>query len=160
LFNLAIGKPGETVDFIISKNSNSHLQGTYIDSKKDYLIIREKIDDKISLRCCSLDELYCNKKLRSPNLIKIDIEGAEKDALKYVANIAEKISPIIILELHNEECFRTAWDFSNDSNYLLYNLFSEKIVENIDEVNEMLLCFHRDSIKSLTNKVSKLNLNI
>lgn len=141
LYNYAIGSDKEQVEFILSNNSNSHLEGTYIDEKEQYKSNREEINDRIIIKSCSLDRLYNTENINFPNLIKIDIEGAEVNALKHAVKLAKNIKPIILVELHNPECFKAAWDFAKETGYLIYNLHKNQFAHALEDVNETILLF-------------------
>jgi Methyltransferase FkbM domain len=76
----------------------------------------------------SLDQALLEKGLPQPDLIKVDIEGAEKDALRYGEHMFGQVRPLLLLELHNPECDRAAWDFSRRFCYELKSLDTGKNV--------------------------------
>ena len=49
----------------------------------------------------SLDSLYESGKINAPNLMKIDIEGAEYLALRGAKKIINKFKPILLMEIHS-----------------------------------------------------------
>lgn len=50
----------------------------------------------------ALDELYDQGRLRDPTFIKMDIEGAEGDALRGAARMLARCRPTILLAVHGE----------------------------------------------------------
>ncbi len=70
------------------------------------LSISEKGDTVVQMK--SLDSIYKNKK-QKPDLVKIDVEGAEMQVLKGMNDILEKAKPTLFLELHphNWKSFKT-----------------------------------------------------
>jgi precorrin-6B methylase 2 len=92
------------------------------------------------VRCVSLDEMLSEGRLPPPDLIKIDIEGAEITALDYMENMAGKIRPKIILETHNPECDRKAFEFARRFNYRLSSIESGKRLSRVEEMDGTLLC--------------------
>jgi len=136
----AVGVPTEEIDFIVSYNTNSHIPGAYVG--RDYLdyATREQTNETIRVRSISLDEAYLNPEIPNPNLIKIDIEGAELVALAYADKIASELRPTIILELHNPECDAAAWEFSQRANYSLESLDTGKTLRCRTDVGGTILC--------------------
>lgn len=55
------------------------------------------------VRTVTLDELTLRKLIRPPNLMKIDIEGAELDCLHGAANVIQASHPIVFLATHGPE---------------------------------------------------------
>ena len=140
--NVAIGAPAGEVEFVVDEGPNSHLPGTYVGGLKIQGVWRQ-MDEKKSrkvVECISLDQALLEKRLPRPHLIKIDIEGAEKDALRHAEHIFERVRPLLLLELHNHECDRAAWDFSHRFGYELKCLETGVIVTRGDEVHGTLLC--------------------
>jgi hypothetical protein len=88
----------------------------------------------------SLDQALLEKGLAKPNLIKMDIEGAEKDALRHAEHMFHRVRPLLVLELHNPECDRSAWDFSCRFRYELRSLDTGAIFTNPEDVRGTLLC--------------------
>jgi hypothetical protein len=89
------------------------------------------------IECISLDQAVLERGLPKPHLIKLDIEGAEKDALEHAAYIFGRVRPLLLLELHNPECDLAAWSFSRHFGYELYSLDDEK---KATQVHGTLLC--------------------
>ena len=52
--------------------------------------------------------------------------------------------PLLVLELHNPECDRAAWDFSQQHNYSLKSLHNDKEIKAPEEAEGTLLCSPRD----------------
>jgi len=137
----AIGAPLGESDFIISNNTNSHLPGMYVGATKHgYRKTIEHIEKRIKVRCMSLDEAYTDLHMPKPDLVKLDIEGAEKDALKYLSRLISDCKPLIVLELHNPECDQAAWDFSYETNYILKSMYTGHIITRREDVHGTLLC--------------------
>jgi len=64
---------------------------------------------ELKVETIKLDDWIDNEKLPIPNVLKIDVEGAEFLVLKGLENILKKFHPKIFLSIHNEkvknECF-------------------------------------------------------
>jgi FkbM family methyltransferase len=136
----AIGAPVSEIDFVISYNTNSHIRGAYIGVDYSDYATREQTDELIRVRCMSLDEAYQSPDIPCPDLIKIDIEGAELLALHHLHKITTEARPIIVLELHNPECDAAAWEFSQKANYSLESLDTGQPVRCKSDVGGTLLC--------------------
>jgi FkbM family methyltransferase len=133
------GATGE-IDFTISNDTNSHIAGAYIGLDYEDYSTRERHDDSIRVRCLSLDDAYSSDSIPKPNIIKIDIEGAELQALPSAYNLARQLKPLIILELHNPECDAAAWKFSQDVGYALRSLDTGETIKSSQGVTGTVLC--------------------
>ena len=58
--------------------------------------------ESIAVETISMDAVLEKKKLRSPNLVKIDVEGAELDVLKGMTGVLRKYGPKVIIEVDDE----------------------------------------------------------
>jgi len=67
---------------------------------EDSSLYASKVGHEICVTCACLDELIGELGLRPPNLIKIDIEGAEDVAIKGMHQCLTRYSPVLVLELH------------------------------------------------------------
>ncbi len=54
-----------------------------------------------SVRCCTLDEIVCTSNIGHIDLLKIDIEGAERDVLRSSGASLRKVG-MIVIELHGD----------------------------------------------------------
>lgn len=140
--NAAIGAPSGKVEFILDDKTNSHLPGTYIGGPEMEAVWSEtdKQKHRGHVECISFDQALNEKGLPRPDLIKIDIEGAEKDALNHAEYIFGQIRPLLLLELHNHECDSAAWKFSRRFQYELKSLNTSQILTNQEDVHGTLLC--------------------
>jgi FkbM family methyltransferase len=128
------------VEFIINATSNSHLPETYVG--RDVQEYRERVNqagDSVSISSHTFDSLLEETGL-APDLIKIDIEGAEKKALFGAPLLVKEVRPLIVLELHNPECDAAAWDFGKIYGYQLEDIVSGRIMSQKKEVRGTLLC--------------------
>lgn len=80
------------ITFTDSENTSAN---TYIHSSSMI-----KLSPTTQVQARSLDDLIYNNKLLPPNFIKIDIEGAEFDALKGAEKLIKKYQPIIYISTH------------------------------------------------------------
>jgi FkbM family methyltransferase len=148
--NAAIGAPLGEVDFLLDDKTNSHLPGCYAGGcdMKTVWNLRDRECAKTRVLCMSLDQALYVKNLPAPNLIKIDIEGAEKDALPYLERLAADVRPQIVLELHNPECDRAAWNFAKRAGYRLWSMNTGEELTDEDKVHGTLLCASADEASS------------
>lgn len=140
--NAAIGAPIGEVEFIVDDGTNSHIRGTYAGGPemKEVWNARDIQKSRCRVECISLDQALMDKELPKPDLIKLDIEGAEKYALQHAECVFTKIRPLLLLELHNPECDRAAWDFSRRFRYELTSLETGEVFTKSEEVHGTLLC--------------------
>jgi FkbM family methyltransferase len=76
------------------------------------------LDGEISVPSTSLDIcVYGEKQLRPPNVIKIDVEGAEFDVLKGATRAITEFHPTIFLEIHGTELHRDCRGFLLSKGY-------------------------------------------
>jgi FkbM family methyltransferase len=61
---------------------------------------------KIEVRATALDDLIELQQLRPPDFIKMDIEGAEVDAIKGMRSVMGRYRPAILVELHGQTAAR------------------------------------------------------
>jgi hypothetical protein len=57
----------------------------------------------IAVRMVSLDEMLAAGELRPPDYMKVDVEGAEYEALKGARKLLEEHKPILFLDTHQRE---------------------------------------------------------
>lgn len=139
---VAIGAPNGEVDFLISDDTNSHLPGVWVGvTKTDYEFMRKTSHEKsIRVQSWSLDQALVEKNVPRPDLIKIDIEGAELLALEYMQHITQQARPLIVLELHNPLCDAAAWKFAQKHGYSLQRVEDGTPIKSQSEVKGTLLC--------------------
>lgn len=138
--NAAIGAPVGYTEFVPDAATNSHIPGCYVgNTRGDYLQDREE-DVTVQVRCISLDQAYAELGVPGPDLVKLDIEGAESVALEYAQNLIAGASPVIVLELHNPECDEAAWTFAGATGYRLTDLQTGRPVERRADVHGTMLC--------------------
>jgi FkbM family methyltransferase len=73
----------------------------------------------------ALDSLLAVGKIRAARVIKIDVEGAELDALRGAAQLIEAHRPVILLATHGAEVHTGCVRFLQDRGYVLASLTAE-----------------------------------
>src|SRR6266851_6445911 len=87
----------------------------------------------LRVRTLTLDGLVSRNEIRSPNLMKIDIEGAELECLRGASNVIQESRPIIFLATHGPEIHSACGELLAKWNYRLTSL-DETPVESADEL--------------------------
>jgi FkbM family methyltransferase len=149
--NAAVGAPLGEVDFLLDDGTNSHLPGCYVGDfgmKKTWSSMDRQLK-RTRVVCMSLDQAFYVKNVPRPNLIKLDIEGAEKDAMSYLTRLVTDVKPQILLELHNPECDRAAWNFSKNTGYRLWSMDTGRPVTHEEQVHGTLLAVSADEVIGL-----------
>jgi FkbM family methyltransferase len=82
---------------------------------------------KIVVRSVRLDSLVSEGEIRPPNVMKIDIEGGELDALKGCVQTIEKYRPTIVLATHGPDVHRSCVQFLRERSYRLESLTTEPV---------------------------------
>lgn len=80
----------------------------------------------ISVTAATLDELV--QSIPVPDVMKVDIEGAEFDALQGASSILEKVRPIVFLATHGDEIHRMCVDFLTQRDYRIEFLQHDELL--------------------------------
>lgn len=75
----------------------------------------------------SIDAFVNSRNARSPNVMKIDVEGAELQVLKGAYGVLASARPIIFLATHGDDVHRDCCSFLSDFGYSLTPLDGETI---------------------------------
>ena len=141
----AIGIPNAEVDLFIGEGTNSHLSGAWIGARQEDYASTEARDKAIRVNCKSLDQLLVDGLAPRPNLIKLDIDGAELWALQYLDTLASTIRPIFLIELHNPQCDEAAWRFACQWDYHIERFDTGEIFTEANSVHGTVLLTPRPS---------------
>lgn len=148
--NVAVGGPEGEIEFVLSDNTNSHLPDAWLGSTRDEYQSIERVDKVVRIDCRSLDELLNDETIPSPQLIKIDIEGAELMAFRHMSTLLSMCRPVIVLELHNPECDAAAWRLFESTEYDLFSLDTLKSVKAATDVGGTLLCQPKEKLSAIS----------
>jgi FkbM family methyltransferase len=97
---------------------------------------------QVSVRTVRLDTLVDSREILPPNVMKIDIEGAELQALRGAAQTIEAHHPAILLATHDPTVHQACLQFLLDHRYRLESL----TVDPVDSTAELLACREADQL--------------
>jgi FkbM family methyltransferase len=93
------------------------------------------VRDEIEVTVVSIDELVANGTIPAPDVVKIDIEGAELQAIEGMRGVLERHRPAIVCELHDtNEAFVALMD---QFGYVLTNLDGPEAVIDAGPVHAL-----------------------
>jgi FkbM family methyltransferase len=78
--------------------------------------------NRIEVDGISLDDFIYSQGHPPPQLIKMDIEGGEIQALQGMEHILNKARPTLLLELHGPESAQAAWDTLTEAHYQIHQM--------------------------------------
>jgi FkbM family methyltransferase len=140
IFNLAVS------------NKNGSIEIPEIDYPFPGFSIKNNFKKSNYVNSISLDSFFKNKK--NPDVIKIDVEGAELLVLKGMQNLLKNGNPIIFLELHGGRLdnFNTnSWEiisFLKNKGYNVYEIINHK--ENIPDEEGRIKKFQKENLVNYT----------
>ena len=83
---------------------------------------------EITVPIARLDTIISSDNLSKPDVIKIDVEGAEKDVLDGAAHILRSARPVLLIELH-----RTNRDIEESLSKLVYRALT---LDGLDSISD------------------------
>ena len=92
-YNIAIGEKNGTIDFLISKKSN----WSKIKNESDHIGDEDKI---IQVDIMTLDSFSEKNEIKKVDLLRMDVEGYERNIIEGSMNFLEKFKPIMMIEVH------------------------------------------------------------
>jgi len=92
---------------------------------------------ELEVQAVSLDDLVLNEKLPPPNVIKMDVEGAEFLALNGSAKVVSMFHPIFILSTHGSEVHQKCCRLLETAGYQLTPIGQE----SLNECRELLAIY-------------------
>jgi FkbM family methyltransferase len=87
--------------------------------------------EQVIVQTISLDDFVFKEKNRPPDFIKIDIEGAEGNALAGAERVLKEFRPIILVDLHNPEQDLAVGKVLQDCGYEAYRAENNEKVKNL-----------------------------
>ena len=92
-YNIAIGDENGKIDFVISEKSN----WSKIKNKIDHIENGDKI---IQVDIMTLDSFSQKNEIKKVDLLRMDVEGYERNIIEGSINFLEKFKPILMIEVH------------------------------------------------------------
>jgi FkbM family methyltransferase len=91
---------------------------------------------EIRVESASLDDLVFKQGIPSPDLIKIDIEGAEGAALQGASRLLNEVRPLLFIELHGQEAAQEVLDILKKHDYSLRKMGAgSAMVETLSDLD-------------------------
>lgn len=90
----------------------------------------EGYEGAVEVEIVSMDELVEKDGLPVPDVVKVDVEGAEGLALEGMRGILHKTAPILLVEVHNAKAGRVVWSQLTSAGYALFDLGRGRRVES------------------------------
>jgi len=153
IFPVALSSRKESIDFTINYG-NSALGIT-----RDSPFYAPKIGHEIIVMSRSLDELVVTFNLRRPDLIKIDVEGAEDSLIKGMENTLIQHQPIILIEVHGQAAANASFKRLDQLGFFFLHIASKRVFNTLNELLEwfpeaveQFICFPagKDFIRDVT----------
>jgi FkbM family methyltransferase len=91
----AVGRENGNADFYVSTKANSGISTLKLKNRD---LLEKRNFKKMNVKLVTMDT-FCKETRRVPNLIKIDVEGAEEDVLKGGSRTLKEADPTIIMEV-------------------------------------------------------------
>lgn len=132
----AIADSSGTLEFVGDGHpTQRHLLGTFVGVKDSGYS-----GHSFSVKSVSIDDLFADTNVVTPDLIKLDIEGAEGDALRASQMLGRKHRPIIAIELHNPNGDEALWHFCQSNRYSMRSVETGRAITNREDVHDRIIC--------------------
>jgi uncharacterized protein (UPF0276 family) len=79
-------------------------------------------ESAIDVEVVSLDDLIHGQGYPRPDVVKIDLEGGEVEALRGMKRILTEVRPVLLIETHGPSEARAVWDLLTAAGYSLRDL--------------------------------------
>lgn len=99
---------------------------------------------RIEIEGCSLDAFVFERENPPPDMIKVDVEGAEMQVLRGAQRTLEIYSPAMIMEIHGPKCAYETWDLVQGLDYSWWHL-TVREREVVFSKEKLLSYFSKDS---------------
>jgi FkbM family methyltransferase len=93
-----------------------------------------KIGHEITVASFALDELIESLNLASPDVVKIDIEGAEEYAIIGMQKTLARCHPLLILEVHGRQAAHPTFRRLHDLGYCFQEIAHKQTFETLDSL--------------------------
>jgi FkbM family methyltransferase len=97
---------------------DSSCQGSF-DNSRGTGVGHLAVHGTLTVHVISLDDMYQHGELQLPDLMKIDVEGAELMVLKGASSVLADGRPVILLSVHSETLRRECSEFLETAGYRL-----------------------------------------
>jgi FkbM family methyltransferase len=84
---------------------------------------------KLQVQMVCLDDLVSAGEVTAPDYIKLDVEGAEYDALRGAEAVIDKFHPVLFLDTHQRSAHQNTIDFLEQNNYQFEILDGKTLAE-------------------------------
>lgn len=84
----------------------------------------------LRIKLVSLDRMIANGDLITPDVIKIDVEGAEYDVLRGAKTLIETSHPILFLDTHQRDAHQNTLQFLRDHKYQIKVIDGKSLQES------------------------------
>jgi len=132
----AVGAPLGMVSFHSTGDHVSHIEGTYVGHQGAAGVGDRRDGTAIMVECISPNEAIGRLGITSPDFIKFDLEGAEAGALAHMDAVVAATRPIMLVELHNQQCEQALFSFATKYDYRLQDALSGRNLPSLP------LCSH------------------
>jgi FkbM family methyltransferase len=135
---LAIGEHDAVVTFHAGRGATSRLDHSYVGGTGE-APANEVDPHAIAVRCVSLDRMAADGTLPPPQVLKIDIEGAELFALPHAEQLLSKHRPVVFIESHNPQTDALIWDTFARLGYQLEHVPTGARILKASDVRQQIL---------------------
>lgn len=97
---------------------------------------QESYQQQIKVKTIALDDCVYTQSQAAPDLIKMDIEGGEGQALQGMRRLLKEKRPILLIELHGPEAAQAVWEQLSGVGYSLHRMArGYPRVNSVDELD-------------------------
>ena len=145
-YNIAIGDKNGKTDFLISEKSN----WSKIKNDSDLIEPEDKI---IQVDMMTLDSFSEKNRIEKVNLLRMDVEGYEKNIIEGSTSFLEKFKPILMIEVHKmimgndvtRDFLKKLQTLGYECEYFVPRIFDVPIIGDLKDIKD-------SSIKELLDK--------
>jgi len=134
-YNIAIGEKNGKIDFLISEKSN----WSKIKNESDHI---EKGDKIIQVDIMTLDSFSEKNEIKKVDLLRMDVEGYERNIIEGSMNFLEKFKPILMIEVHKmiignnrtNELLEKLQKMNYECEYFIPRVFDVPIIGDLNDI--------------------------